>query len=40
MWQLRSILRVEKHVNRAMLIEKIWEEFEDYYELYERKHRI
>lgn len=25
-----------KHVNRAMLIEKIWEEFEDYYELYEK----
>ena len=25
-----------KHVNRAMLIEKIWEEFEDYSELYEK----
>lgn len=25
-----------KHVNRAMLIKKIWEEFEDYYELYEK----
>ena len=25
-----------RHVNRAMLIEKIWEEFEDYYELYEK----
>ena len=25
-----------KHVNRAMLIEKMWEEFEDYYELYEK----
>ncbi len=25
-----------KHINRAMLIEKIWEEFEDYYELYEK----
>ena len=25
-----------KHVNRAMLIEQIWEEFEDYYELYEK----
>ena len=25
-----------KHVNRAMLTEKIWEEFEDYYELYEK----
>lgn len=25
-----------KHVNRAMLIEKIWEGFEDYYELYEK----
>lgn len=25
-----------KHVNRAMLIEKIWEEFEDYFELYEK----
>lgn len=25
-----------KHVNRAMLIEKILEEFEDYYELYEK----
>lgn len=29
-------LESEKHVNRAMLIEKIWEEFEDYYELYEK----
>ena len=25
-----------KHINRAMLIEKIWEVFEDYYELYEK----
>ena len=29
-----------KHVNRAMLIEKIWEEFEDYYELYEKTHDL
>ncbi len=25
-----------KHINRAMLIEKVWEEFEDYYERYEK----
>ena len=25
-----------KRINRAMLIEKIWEEFEAYYELYEK----